>query len=472
VTPLPLRARLALVFASGFALLLSFGAVLLYLQLVRGYNRDFDLSLRDGAQAALSIWGIDRPEFVSPEAAVAHVVGELIYGDRTVVAFNAAGRPLAASQRIPDHPYFNDVRPTMALDVPITLTLRDGTARVLRARLVEGIELILAMDTMPLEHRLAKLRLALFTGLPLILVVGALLGAWGAGLVLRPVVEVARAAEQIGQEVADGAGEFDRVPAMTAGDELTTLTEALNLLIERLEAALARERGVAERQRRFLADAAHELRTPVAILRSEAEVALGTNDGAAGYRDALQRIAAEAGELGTLVSDLMLVARSDVEALTPRFARIYLDDIANHAVSRARQLPDGAATDFRREEFEAAPVLGDPALLERAILVLLHNALVHAPGSAIVLGSGIEHRGGQEWAWLTVRDFGPGVPPGQHQRIFERFSRLDSTAPGTGLGLAIARAILESHGGTLTLEEVVPGAGFTLRVPAAGPNGG
>jgi len=467
VTPLSLRARLALVFASGFALLLSLGALVLYLRLARSYNRDFDLSLRDGARAALSIWRIDRPEFASPEAAVAHVVGELVYGDRTVVAFGRTGQPLAVSQRIPDRPYFDDVRPTMPLDAPITLTLRDGEARVLRARLVEGIELILAMDTTPLEHRLAKLRIALFTGLPLILVIGALLGAWGSGIVLRPVVDVARAAERIGQEVADGAREFTRVPPRTAGDELTTLTGALNLLIDRLGAALTQERGVAERQRRFLADAAHELRTPVAILRSEAEVALRSKDGTAGYREALQRIATESGELGALVSDLMLVARSDADALTPRPERVYLDDLVNHAVARARLLPGGTTTEFRREEFEAAPALGDPGLLERAILVLLHNALVHAPGSAVVLASGIEDRSGREWAWLSVRDFGPGIPTAERERIFERFSRLDPGAPGTGLGLPIARAIAEAHGGTLTLEEQTPGAGFTLRIPSA-----
>lgn len=465
MTPLPLRARIALVFAGGFALLLALGAALLYLHLARGYHRDFDRSLRDGARAARSIWGIDRPEYTSPEAAVAHVVGELVYGDRTVMAFGPGGGALAASQRVPGNPYFNDARPTGPVNTPETRSLRDGEARVLRAPLAEGIELVLAMDTGPLEHRLSKLRLALFTGLPLILILGGVIGAWASGLLLRPVVDVARAAERTAQQVTDGAASFTRVPEHPAGDELTTLSDAFNLLLDRLTKALARERGVAEHQRRFLADAAHELRTPVAILRSEAEVALGAGDDPAAHRAALQRIAAETEHLSTLVGDLLLVARNDAEAVTPGRQRVFLDDLANQVVARLRKLPLSAGREFRREPFDAAPVSGDPVMLERAILALVHNALVHAPGSAIFLGSGTCRDGDRDWAWLTVRDMGPGIPPEARERVFDRFVRLDTGTPGSGLGLGIARSIATSHGGTLTLEDAAPGARFTLRLP-------
>ncbi len=466
MSPLALRARLALVFASSFALLLVLGGVGLYLQLARAYERDFDHGLEDGASAARSIMAIDRPEYPTREAAVAHVVGELIYGDRTIVAFSPTGSALAFSRRIPDHPYFDDVRPTTLLEVPTTVTLRAGEARVLRAPLTDGIELVLALDTSPLQHRLARLRLALFTGLPLILVVGGVFGAWASGLVLRPVVEVARAAERVGQEVAEGATAFSRVPPRTSGDELTVLTDAMNLLIDRLSAALARERGVAERQRRFLADAAHELRTPVAILRSEAEVTLKGGGSESEYRESLGRIAAESEDLGRLVNDLLLMARNDSEALTPSRQRVYLDDLAHLVISRASKLPQAEGRDFRWDDFDAAPVMGDPALLERALMVLVHNSLVHATGP-VVLSSGVKREGGRDWSWLSVRDFGPGIPAAERERVFERFSRLHRESAGTGLGLPIARAIAEAHGGTLTLTDVTPGAGFLLRLEKA-----
>jgi signal transduction histidine kinase len=466
VTPLALRARLAIVFASGFALLLVLGGVLLYLQLRRGYVRDFDHGLEDGARAARSILAIDRPEYPTKEAAIAHVVGELIYGDRTIAAFASDGSLLAVSRRIPEHPYFDDVRLSMPREVPTTITLRAGEARVLRATLAEDIDLVLAVDTSPLQHRLAKLRLALFTGLPLILIVGGMFGAWVSALVLRPVVEVARAAEQVGHEVAEGATSFTRVPPHTAGDELTVLTKAINLLIDRLGVALARERRVAEQQRRFLADAAHELRTPVAILRSEAEVALKGGGGDADYREALGRIAAEAEDLGGLLNDLLLVARSDSGALASRSERVYLDDLANAVIGRASKLPQAGGREFRWDDFEAAPVMGDPVLLERALLVLVHNALVHGTGP-VQLSSGVRREGGHDWSWLSVRDSGPGIPPPDRERVFERFSRLDRESTGAGLGLSIARAIVEAHGGTLTLTEAAPGAEFLLRLAKA-----
>jgi signal transduction histidine kinase len=465
VSALTLRARLALVFAGAFALLLLAGGALLYYQLVRGYQRDFDHDLRDGVRAARSVLALDRPEFPTREEAVIHTVGELIYGDRTIVAFRSDGSVLAVSRRIPDHPQFDDVRLTIPADEPTTLVLREGEARALRAPLTEGIDLILALDTSALQHQMARLRLALFTGLPFILVVGGAFGAWASGLVLRPVVDLARAAERVGQEVASGSAGFTRLPPRQADDELGVLTESLNLLIGRLASALAEERKVAEQQRQFLADAAHELRTPVAILRSEAEVALkGGSETEA--RAALDRIAAETTSLSQLVADLLLMARSDAGTLTARRQKVYLDDLASKVISRVARLPAAAGREIRGEQFDEAAVLGDPSLLERAILVLVHNALVHGTGT-VRLSSVVRLEGGKEWCCLTVRDEGPGIPPEARDRIFERFSRLDRASAGAGLGLAIARSIAEAHGGSLTLTGSGPGSEFLLRIEKA-----
>jgi signal transduction histidine kinase len=91
--------------------------------------------------------------------------------------------------------------------------------------------------------------------------------------------------------------------------------------------------------------------------------------------------------------------------------------------------------------------------------------MIHAPGSPIEVSTGTTTGDDRTWSWVTVRDFGPGIPPDQRERVFERFARLNSSAPGSGLGLAIARSIIEAHGGRLTLDDVTPGASFTARIP-------
>lgn len=464
--PLSLRARLALVFTTGFAVLLGLGALGLSLHLGRSYRRDFDRGVTDAARSAGALFQMDRLDFGTASATVQHVVVELAYGDRTLVAFDSAGRFLAASQQVRDIPYFNDVPAAGPVGQLETLTLREGPARVMRIPL-PGAMVAVAMSTLPLERRLVRLKRSLATVLPLVLVLGALAGAWSSGLVLRPIVRVAEAAERAGREVEQGATRFSRVPPEGAEDELSTLTTAFNLLLERLGGALERERGVADRQRRFLADVAHELRTPVAILRSEAEVALRGPGGEAQYREALERIALEASEMGTLVGDLLLIARSDTHALRPAHEPLYLDDLVTPVLARAQRLPQAAGRELRHgSEFEAAPVAGDRAMLERALLALVHNALLHAPGAAVEVSTGSNGGPGRRESWLTVRDFGPGINPEDRARIFERFARGRTTATGTGLGLAIARSIAEAHGGSLTLEPVAPGAAFTLRLPA------
>lgn len=473
MTPLGLRTRLAIIFAGGFAVLLGLGAFGLSLALARSYRRDFDHSLLDAARGTRALFQLDRQEYGTAGETAAHVVSELVYGDRTLVAFDAAGRRIAVSPRFPDEAWFDDAPADAATGRPETRALRDGPARVLRVPLADGIQVVIAMSTLPLERRMSRLIAALLTVLPLILVLGAVAGAWGAGLVLRPIVDVARSADLIGQAVERGDQRFASLPPHGADDEIRTLTTAFNRLVERLGTALQRERGVAERQREFLAEVAHELRTPIAILRSEAEVALRERGTAGPEREALARIAHEAEEMGRLVDDLLLVARGDAGRLAPARQRVFLDDVLNAAMARARRLPAAGGREIRVGEFEAAPVEGDAALLERALLVLLQNALVHAPGAPIEVSTGSTEDGGRTASWARVRDWGSGIPAAERERVFHRFTRLDRGAPGTGLGLPIARAIAEAHGGTLTLDEVGPGASFTLQIPAAtsGPKG-
>jgi two-component system OmpR family sensor kinase len=225
---------------------------------------------------------------------------------------------------------------------------------------------------------------------------------------------------------------------------------------------VAAERAVLEEQRRVLADAAHELRTPVAVLRSELDAARAAGGDPAALRTAVAACEREAAQLGHLVDDLLFLARTD--ALPPLArTRVFLDDIAQQAIGRLRRLPIAADRTITVDEFEATPVLGDPLLLERAMVVLLENALVHGGTGPIVLTAG-PHDG---QARLTVRDHGPGIPPGQAEAIFERFHQVDASRQGAGLGLPIARWIAERHGGTLAVENASPGARFLLTIPAA-----
>lgn len=471
---LGLRARLALVFAGGFAFLLSLGGAALESHLRDTYRADFDSTLVDAGRGAVSLWAEDRPEYTLADSAVAHVVGELRFGDQTLLAFDSTGRRLAISLRFPGSPLFDDLVSGGRPWEPFTVRLREGRARTLRVPLGEGIDVYVAMATRSLEFRLAQLRLSLLIGLPLILVAGALFGAWAAQVVLRPIVDVARSAEATAHQVGAGATRFEALPPRPGDDEITSLTQAFNLLLAKLSDALLRERSAADRQRRFLADAAHELRTPVAILRSEAEVALAGPADADSYRHSLERVAQEADALAGLVNDLLLMARGDAHAPPVERQRLYLDDLVNRSLSRLRTHPMARGRELRRGAFEAAPVTGDAELLERAVLVLLHNALVHAPGSPVEVSTGSQADGeGREWSWVTVRDWGPGVPADARERIFERFARLDVNAPGTGLGLAIAKWISQLHGGRLTLSDA-PGGGaaFTLECPAADGTGG
>jgi signal transduction histidine kinase len=294
--------------------------------------------------------------------------------------------------------------------------------------------------------------------------VTALLAAlvWAlAGRTLRPVESIRREVAQIG-----ATDLRRRVPVPPGDDEVARLARTMNAMLERVEDA-------ADRQRRFVGDASHELRTPLARMRSEIEVDLAHPDRAdlaATHRSVLD----ETIGMQHLVDDLLRLARADGvgdaaghpdgEGATPTGPR--LDEVVAGEVSRAR-----AASPVALDLPAAAPVTvaGDRAELRRVVANLLDNATRHARSHVEVT---VDDTDGA--AEVAVTDDGPGVPPDQAERIFERFARLDdarsSADGGTGLGLAIAREIAERHGGTLTLDTAHrTGARFVLRLPSSAP---
>ncbi len=220
--------------------------------------------------------------------------------------------------------------------------------------------------------------------------------------------------------------------------------------------------------RRFMGDAAHELRTPITVLRSRAEVALARDAHPGDNRETLVAIEQEAARLGNIVENLLLLARSDGGARPVAHDRVYLDDIASDAVSAAQPLAERANVTLRVAGFEEAAVVGDAALLHQLVMIILDNAIkfTNAGGSVDL---SVNHA--TDGAVLSVRDTGVGIPQDQIARVFERFYRVDtarSRADGAGLGLSIAQWIADSHGARITVQSKSgTGTSVSVRFPVA-----
>ncbi|MGH7523372.1 MAG: sensor histidine kinase [Gemmatimonadales bacterium] len=228
------------------------------------------------------------------------------------------------------------------------------------------------------------------------------------------------------------------------------------------------------RMRRFMADAAHELRTPITVLRTQAEVALQRTRDADAYVHALQGIESESRRLGRIVDDLLILARADSGERQIHLCRCFLDDIVVDVVEAAGPMATTRGLTLTLTGFEEAAVDGDPELLRQLVVILIDNAIKFTPsGGRIDVDVGPVATG----AVLTVADTGPGILPAELPHIFERFYRSDparhrqgpeSAASGAGLGLSIANWIAEAHHATISVD-TEPGRGttFSVRFPGA-----
>lgn len=300
--------------------------------------------------------------------------------------------------------------------------------------------------------------------LAVVLVALALVAWWVIRLGVRPVNEMAAAATEI------GAGDLSaRVPEYPEATEAGRLGVALNRMLARIEEAFEQRRRSEERLRRFAADASHELRTPVTTVRGYAELyRSGALDDPDELAEAMRRVEQESVRMGSLVDDLLRLARLDQGR---ELERRPVDLAA--LVTEAGQ--DAQATDRQRPvavEVDGPVVVeGDEALLRQVVVNLVANALVHTePDVAVTLRAALVDGGA---AVVEVHDDGPGMAPEVAERVFERFYRADSSRSrhtgGSGLGLAIAKAAVTAHGGEITLD-TAPGQGttFRMRLPVAG----
>jgi signal transduction histidine kinase len=230
------------------------------------------------------------------------------------------------------------------------------------------------------------------------------------------------------------------------------------------------ERSIAY-TRRFMADAAHELRTPIAVLRTRADVALQGQRSPDAYAEVLRGMAHEATRLGRVVDDLLLLARADAGERPVTREPFFLDDVVIDAAVSVRALAQAAAVELVMEEFEETPVTGDAGLVRELVIVLLDNAVKFTPAGGRVR-VGVQP---SPTPTLTVEDTGCGIPAHQLPHVFERFYRGDPSRPragGAGLGLSIAQWIATEHGARVTLaSEPGQGTRATVAFPRAVPTG-
>jgi len=414
-----LRLRLTAWYAGTFAVILLVLGVGLFAAIARQIDRELDASVRRAALELIGAARVREMEARQARGAVVDAVDELHIPDRSLYLFDGAG---------------NLIRPDTAND-----RLRAVAREAARDSVVER-EFGEAREGRTIEAYAERFKLAD--------------GNWYVAMAVADRVEIE-----------------DRYALLIAAFAIAALA-ALGLVIGG-GALLARKSAAPvqqafEQMRRFMADAAHELRTPITILRARADVARQRPRESAAYVEALTDIERDAARMGAIVDDLLTLARADAGERGLRTERCFLDDVVLDAVHAAQPLAERRGVALEMGAFEEAPVLGEAALLRQATLIVLDNALKYtlAGGSVTVT---VGAAGGH--CTLVVRDTGAGIPPDVLPHVFERFYRgvpAEGREPGAGLGLAIARWIAEAHGGTIAIEsEPGRGSALTIRFPEA-----
>jgi two-component system OmpR family sensor kinase len=337
--------------------------------------------------------------------------------------------------------------------------------RMLAFRAPDGSITLVGLSLQDVDATMSRLRLVLIAAVAMVIGILALVVFWVLRLGVRPIKRMTRTAGAI------AAGDLSqRVPAERPGTEASDLGDALNTMMSTIEGAFTERAASEARLRRFVADASHELRTPVTTIRGYAE--LYRHGGLADTADldqAMRRTEQESVRMASLVDDLLLLARLDEGRPLAR-RPVDLGVLGVDAAADARAVaPDRVVT---AEVTAGVIVDGDEDRLRQVVGNLVGNALVHTPAGTAV---SVRVHNGNHRAVVEVHDDGPGMAPDVAARAFERFSRADASrsrdAGGAGLGLAIVQAIVVAHGGAVDLQSA-PGTGTTVRVelPRAASN--
>jgi len=388
-------------------------------------------------------------------SAAAQMVEVVRVPDGRVQLLDASGTPIFPAAKVMPLP--PDVRVAGVSRATSTLSGPDAKLwRVMiRRRTTNGQEYLIAVGA-PLDETLEQWRTLLkacLIGIPLALVLAVAGGLWLGRHGLQPLTKMAADAQAITTETLDR-----RLTVPSATTELERLATSFNHVLERLGSALAT-------QRRFMADASHELRTPVSIMRTAADVTLSqpVRD-EEDYREALATVSQQTSRLTRLVDDMLVLARADAGGYPVIMAPVDLTGVVHDCIRELTVRADDKAIAIR-SELEPIALRGDEALLRRMLSNLLGNALTYTPRGGTVT---VTLARSDDGVVLRVADTGPGIAPEDRERVFERFVRLDAarTTGGAGLGLAIARWVAEAHGGGVRILSSGPGGSvFAATLP-------
>jgi heavy metal sensor kinase len=312
--------------------------------------------------------------------------------------------------------------------------------------------LVTAISNRSFDGAVEQIRGVMLVSAPLVLALSALSGAWLAGRSLRPIAEMTDAALRIG-----GENLSERIPTRGVGDELDRLAATLNDMFDRIAGAMQRLRG-------FSADAAHQLRSPLASLQNEIEVTLEEGDIDTSTRRLLEGILVQVGELAATVTAMLRLARSESGLSPGQAASVELASLLDGVVSLFQPVAEERGIVLELAAPRSVEIRGDVAWLRELFASLVQNAIAHTPtGGSVAISVGEQ----PAEAVVQVVDTGEGIPRAEHERIFDRFYRVSPArdVPGSGLGLALARQIAVAHGGTIELaSELGRGSTFTVRL--------
>jgi two-component system, OmpR family, sensor kinase len=426
VSSIPIRLRLTIVFAAAMVCVIGAMAVLVYVRVGDALMTSVDQTLRAQATEALA-HAHDEHGLVDPDAASGVTLAQVT---------NAAGRPVKSSQP--------GLSPLLAPRVAaasargerlfrtVSLQRPPGEWRVLAEPLSSGGAIVVARSLTARDEALHRISRELLIAGPLVVLLASLAGYGLAAAALRPVEAMRRRAAAVTPSSSA------LLPVSPARDEISRLAITLNDMLSRLHAAL-------EHERRFVADASHELRTPVALLRTELELALRRPRSAEELTLAIRSALDETVRLSRLADDLLLVARAEEGSLPLRRERLEVTELfegvsvrfANRARDAGRQV---------RAVPTSAFVDGDPVRLEQALNNLVDNALTYGTGEVEIFA---EARNGT--VELHVADHGAGFDEAFLDSAFDRFTRADEARgrAGAGLGLSIVQLIADVHGGSV-----------------------
>lgn len=405
---------------------------------------EMDQILRDDVrEIVLAIDELDRPEFPAlREALERKAVGhrhhewfvQLLDSDGRIIWASASpvGTDVSAAKSNSNAPYtfagYRIARQTIPASQHGIAAIQVGSSlRFLRADM-------------------ARIDRTVILAAGIVLLLAPVVGYWLASRTIQPVSHVIRTAERLRPSRME-----ERLPIRGTGDELDRLAQTINGLLDRI-AIYVQER------RDFLANAAHELRTPLAAIRSSIEVALNSKRSSEEYENLLVEIIDQSACLETLVNQLLLISEAEMgsERLKSEFKRVPLDDVIGRSIAMFRGVAESYDVALETTLRPGVQVLGSRHLLRQLVNNLIDNAVKYTPaGGRVRVECDVAKEGNRPGIRLSVIDNGPGIAPADLGRVFERFYRADKSRArlqetvGTGLGLSICQAVVTAHGGTI-----------------------